>query len=136
MSRTRTYKLRLSHEGFEHFLHCHHRLAALSGELIPYGATLYASVALLDAMAPQDIAAEADVRSCMRLAGSRSYFVGFSVRLAELVVDLRQRVAGIATDLPVARLYLLGLVAFASADDDEIVRAYRTYRANGRGANE
>lgn len=128
MPKTRSYKLRLSPTGLAHFLRCHCRLAALLGELVPYGATLYVAVALLAEMQPQERAGEPDIRSCQGLAGNRIYFVGFSHALAQLTERVRTGAVGIAADLSVARIYLLGLLAFDGADDEELLRAYRTCR--------
>lgn len=98
----------------------------LLGELIPYGATLYVAVALLARLRPEDIGSEADARTSNRLAGERPYFVGFSFQLAHLTNELRTRAGDTVPHLSVAQLYLLGLLAFAGAEDRELIRAYDT----------
>lgn len=128
MPEARSYKLRLSRDGLKQFLRCHHRLALISGELIPYGATLYVAVALLSRLPPQELVGEREVLACARLSGDRTYFVGFSHVIAHLTQALREGAQHDATGLSVARLYMLGLLAFEGAEDREILAIYRASR--------
>lgn len=120
--RTRTYKLRLSPAGIRHFLDCHHRLAILLGEMIPYGVTLHVAMALLARTAAGDWLDEEDERIASRWKGTRTCFVGSSYRIAALTEDIAAaRAADDRPKIPVALLYLLALRCFELAADHELI---------------
>lgn len=122
--RTRTYKLRLSPEGIRHFLDCHHRLAALLGEMIPYGVTLHVAMSLLARAVVGDWLDEEDERIVSRWKGARTCFVGSSYRIAEMTAEIAAaRAADDQPAIPVALLYLLSLRSFEMATDRELVDA-------------
>lgn len=122
--RTRTYKLRLSPEGIQHFLDCHHRLAVLLGEMIPYGVTLHVAMTLLARMPAADWLDEEDERIAAHWKGARTCFVGSSYRIAELTTDIAaMRAADNRPAVPVALLYMLALRSFEMAGDRELIDA-------------
>lgn len=126
---SRTYKLRLSPHGVDLFLACHYRLARLAREFIPYGMTLTVAVALLDRLGANDFAAELETVACDRLAGDLVRFVGCSTGLAEVVQRICERLAAsdqLGHSPAIGRLYIVGLVAFGLAEDDELMAAYRS----------
>ncbi|WP_454884356.1 hypothetical protein [Sphingomonas oryzagri] len=123
--RTRTYKLRLSPEGIRHFLDCHHRLAVLLGEMIPYGVTLHVAMTLLARTVTGDWLDEADERIASQWKGARTCFVGSSYRIAEMTAGIAAaRVADDQPPVPVALLYLLALRCFEMATDHELMDAH------------
>ena len=124
---SRTYKLRLSPHGVDHFLACHYRLAKLVGEFIPYGATLSVAVMLLDRLAADEIAAELEDPPSNRLAGDSVHFVGCSTELVGIVQRVADRLTAsdqIEGAPSAGRLYHVGLVAFGAAEDGELADAY------------
>lgn len=122
--RVRTYKLRLSPEGIGCFLDCHHRVARLLGEMIPYGMTLYVALSILaDATCAAWMGAD-DERLSGRLRGARTYYVGYSVKIAELTTAIAAVRAVEGRDiLPVAHLYVLALRCLTLTDDGELLAA-------------
>ncbi|WP_454882994.1 hypothetical protein [Sphingomonas oryzagri] len=99
----------------------------LLGEMIPYGATLYVAMTILARMPAGEWLDIEDERLAARWKGSRTYFVGYSYRIAELTSELSARRAlDDRATISVALLYLLALRAFAVADDREILEAYST----------
>lgn len=135
---SRTYKLRLSTQGVDLFLACHCRLARLAREFIPYGATLSVAVALLDRLDANDIAAELETVSCDRLAGNLVRFVGCSAALTGIMQRVTERLA--ASDQldhspAIGKLYIVGLVAFGSVDDNELMDVYRDASGKRQGTS-
>ena len=124
---SRAYKLQLSDEGLGHFIDCHCRLARLAGDLIPYGVTLYAAMTVFAGLDSSEQVAELEAPLCSRLAGSSVHFVGFSPELRALIVHISDSIGAsgqVARNPLVSRLYLAGLAAFSSAEDDELRHAF------------
>ena len=124
---SRTYKLRLSNEGIDLFLACHHRLALLVRDFIPYGTTLSVAVLLLDRQDADDVAAELETSACQSGAGDQVRFVGCSTELADITARVCERL--MASDRfcqmpPIGRLYIVGLAAIRGAEDKELRDAY------------
>ena len=117
----RTYKLRLSPEGFAYFIDCHARIARSLGEMIPYGMTLYVAVSILAASPVAAWIDGDDERISKRLAGEKTYYVGYSYEIVDLIASIaRARVAEGRSALPVGQLYLLALRCLALISDSEL----------------
>jgi hypothetical protein len=119
--KVRTYKLRLSPEGIGCFLDCHHRIAKSVGEMIPYGMTLYVALSILaDGPAAAWLDLD-DERLSVRLRGGKTYYVGYSLRIAELTASIgaARNVEG-RPGLPVAHLYVLALQCLKLTEDAEL----------------
>ena len=124
---SRTYKLRLSEQGIDLFLGCHHRLALLVRDFIPYGVTLSVAVLLLDHLNVDDIASELETQTCQASAGDRIRFVGCSSEVADIMARICDRL--LASDRfcqipPIGRLYIVGLATVRAAEDNELREAY------------
>lgn len=127
MRKSRTYKLMLSRDGVQHYLACHCRLARLVCDFIPYGQTLGVVVTVLETLAPWDIAAEFDTQRFVRSCGTTPHFVGSSAELAARMSAVRSRLcesSEFSSQPTVRALYVAGLLAFESTDDDQLLRAY------------
>lgn len=127
-ARSRTYKVRLSDEGFALFYDVHGRLGRLVRELLSYGATLYVAVTLLDRLEDREIAGELAAPHLGRLAGGTTCFVGFRQELAERVERIVRRVDAsgeLAEPVRVGRLYLAALRGLTEAEDGDLLAAWR-----------
>lgn len=127
MRKSRSYKLMLSRDGVQLYLSCHCRLARLACEFIPYGQTLGVAVAVLDRLAPWDIAAEFETQRFARSCGNTPHFVGSTSQIGERVAAIRARLCGSAefsSDPTVRDLYIAGLLGFESTDDNQLLKAY------------
>lgn len=123
MRPSRTYKLRLSDEGIDLFLHCHDRLARLRRDFIPYGATLATAVAMLDNREPREIIAELGTLRFSRCLGDQVRFVGTSIALSPMIAKLTSRLAvakGHGRMPTSGHLYIVGLLTIKSAADDAL----------------
>jgi hypothetical protein len=130
--RSRAYKLKFSRNGIALFLDCHGRLCRLAGDLLSYGTTLRLSVTMLEAMPIGALVSELSGDALAGYAGKDIRFVGTSPSLAVQTAQLRERVVA---DRPgpapqTWRLFLAALSAMRSAEDDAILEAYETMRAN------
>jgi hypothetical protein len=126
---SRTYKLRLSDQGVDLFLACHHRLAQLVREFIPYGTTLSVAVLLLERLDADEVAAEFGTSACQASAGDQVRFVGCSTELADVMARVCERLTAsdrFGQSPPIGRLYLVGLATLRAAEDKELREAYHS----------
>lgn len=123
---SRTYKLRLSDEGFDLFLRCHSRVASISRQFIPYGFTLEVSVAMLNKEEACDIAADLLSYECSRAMGRRTHFVGASTNVAAIVREIAVRLVR-NQEFSVApkflQIHIAALLCLITADEEAIVGA-------------
>ncbi|MEA3388566.1 MAG: hypothetical protein U9R64_04700 [Pseudomonadota bacterium] len=125
--RSRTYRLRLSGEGTERFLGCHHRLARLTGSLIPYGATLFVAMLLTAGSDTAEIAAEVTLAAGQRSRTDKEHFVGASDQLSAIEAEIGQLVE--QTDMvsarpPQAVMFMAGIAIMAASEDKAIMAAF------------
>lgn len=125
--RSRTYRLRLSGEGTERFLGCHHRLARLTGSLIPYGATLFVAMLLTAGSDTAEIAAEVSLAAAQRSRSDKEHFVGASDRLSAIETQIGQLVE--QTDMVSGRpsqaaMFIAGIAIMAASEDKAIMAAF------------
>lgn len=128
---SRTYKLCLSDQGFDHLLDCHRRVGLVARSLLPFGSTVFVGLTIADELAPTVLAAMLDTPACRSLVGREVRFVGFTSHLADITERLRERVLleGASSMAPkINRLYAAGLSCLGAAGDEAIGRAYRQLR--------
>ncbi len=125
---SRTYKLRLSHDGVDCLHHAHHRIGCLAHELISYGTTLFVAVTLLERLDASELVAQIDQQRCAELSGEITCFVGFPLQLAEIIERISRRVdaSGEHDRTSVGRLYIAAILTLLEADDHQILRAFRS----------
>jgi hypothetical protein len=140
MKYSRTYKLRLSHDGIELFLQCHYRVAHLLREFVPYGRTLSVAVAILDRQEPCDVMAELAGARCRACMGVHIRYVGSSMNTARFVAQIGERLIAhneLAAPPKAIQMYVTALLCLSSAENHEIVEAYQRISAadqpNGAG---
>ncbi|MBA2934618.1 hypothetical protein HZF05_10980 [Sphingomonas sp. CGMCC 1.13654] len=111
----RTFKLRVSPEGFEVLASCHHRLMTATNTLIPYGATLTAAMEWL-AREPSRPSAAIQRSDISELSGSITLFVGaprwVSAKATE-ISSLLEKADGWGEKVSMGEVYLLALYAFS-----------------------
>lgn len=125
--RSRTYRLRLSGEGTERFLGCHHRLARLTGRLVPYGATLFVAMLLTAGSDTAEIAAEVSLAAAQRSRSDKEHFVGASDRLSAIETEIGHLVE--QTDIVSGRpsqvaMFIAGIAIMAASEDKAIMSAF------------
>lgn len=128
MQTSRTYKLLLSDQGVVLFLGCHCRLAHLVRDFIPYGVTLAVAVTLLATLDPSDIAAEVETQKFARSCGTHVHFVGSSARLVDTVAKIKRKLRDsneFSVPPAAGKLYVAALISFESAEDKQLLDAYR-----------
>jgi len=125
--RSRTYRLRLSCEGTARFIDCHHRLARLTGSLIPYGATLFVAMLLTQGADPAEIAAEISLAAARRSRSDREHFVGASDELSSIEAAVGELVepSDLLSGRPSqAAIFIAGIAIMASSEDKAIMAAF------------
>lgn len=128
MKPSRTYELRLSDQGIDLFLACHCRLTRLSRLFLPYGATLSVVVAVLERLSAAEIAAEFEAQRCQRAAGSTGRFVGAPSSLATHISEMAAKLSDspeFGSPPRAAPLYLVGLCAFSTLDDAQLLAVFQ-----------
>ena len=89
---------------------------------------------LLERMDADDIAAELETRSCLQCTGDKTCFVGSSAELTEIMHLVCERLVAsdrFAQSPPVGKLYIVGLASFRTAEDKDLVEAYRRIAGEG-----
>jgi hypothetical protein len=128
MAQSRTYKLRLSNEGIDLFLKCHCRLAHLLRDFIPYGVTLSVAAATLELQDACEVAAELDTQLFRHCVGDNIRFVGASTALTEAIERISDKLLesdGFPGRPRTGHLYIAALISLASAEDRQLIEAFR-----------
>lgn len=131
--RSRAYKLQLSNDGIHLFLRCHGRLCRTVSDFLPYGATLYIAVALLDGGCPdEEIPAVYLDPDLAHYGGRIIRYVGTAPTLSSIVSGICDRMICVEPIHPSPqtwKIFLMALVYMEQADEQDILRCFRTNAA-------
>lgn len=127
---TRSFKLRVSPDGFDLIVDCHVRLVRRTRTLLPYGTVLNVAIHYLAALDVQQIAeAVSRFPRVELMSGSqcKTLFVGAPRSMMEIANEIALRLAAVmpAWQIPQrSELYLLSLHEFLEAEGDALVSTY------------
>lgn len=114
----RTFKLRVSPEGFEIFACCHQRLMVATMTLNPYGATLTAAMEWLDLDEARQSSLAVPRRLIADLSGPITLFVGAPRWISSRATDFSrnlERPGSWGGKVSIGEVYLLALYGFSKA---------------------
>ncbi|PJG47167.1 hypothetical protein CAF53_02110 [Sphingobium sp. LB126] len=128
----------MSGKGFDAFLACHNRLAALTRSFVPYGTTLYVAVRIVDAVDTESIADELDRPRTHNLGGPTWHYAGTPICFMTLVSRIIKRID--ESDCYWKRprpgeIYLASLTIMAQAEDAEVLRAFKRMQLDVEGTS-
>ncbi|PXA84728.1 hypothetical protein DMC47_38840 [Nostoc sp. 3335mG] len=127
---TRTYKLKVSPEGFDLIVDSHARLVRATRTLLPYGLALHTALHHLDSMDNEELARA--IFDCPRFAlggghGGTTLFVGAPRVLADVADRLVTRLSDLtktSVRTGKADIYLVALRAMLDAEPADLLSAY------------
>jgi len=131
LSRSRTFKLKLSPFGAGQFLECHIRLARLTSRFLPYGATLLVGIHLLQEAGAQAVSDELSLPETARIIGGLEYFVGAPGSMHQICGELIARLDGQADRdgrITMTMIYAAAIAVMMTAEDVSLVRIYNSLR--------